>query len=144
MTVWRSAGGTPPCAKPDGTTPPESSALRSRRCGTSSRSRRSRDKLGLPPVTMRQLVGSATPDDEDEAEQARIAAIRESFPDHVELVRDGWLAPNPRGWRWVRNYFARRLQSVRVWGFAIVVLIGSTSRFSCARWSESSSERASF
>lgn len=84
---------------------------------------RSRDKLGLPPVTMRQLVGSATPDDEDEAEQARIAAIRESFPDHVELVRDGWLAPNPRGWRWVRNYFARRLQSVRVWGFAIVVLI---------------------
>lgn len=84
---------------------------------------RSREKLGLPLVTMRQLVGSATPEKENEAEQARVSAIRESFPEHVELVRDGWLEPTPGRWRWIRNLFARRVQSVRAWGFAIVVLI---------------------
>jgi L-alanine-DL-glutamate epimerase-like enolase superfamily enzyme len=74
---------------------------------------RSRKELGLPFITMRQLIGPARPDKEDEDEQARIARIRESFPDHVELVRDAWLAPKPRGWRWMRNTFARRLQSVQ-------------------------------
>jgi hypothetical protein len=39
-------------------------------------------------------------------------------------VADGWLARKPGGWRQVRNAFARRLRSVRVWSFAIVILIG--------------------
>jgi hypothetical protein len=44
---------------------------------------RSRDTLNLPYVSMRQVVGSPIPHKESEAEQTRIAAIRESFPDHA-------------------------------------------------------------
>lgn len=84
---------------------------------------RARDELELPFVTMSQLVGSATPSRESEHEQARIRAIRASFPDHVELMRRGWLEPKPRGWRWVRNAFARRLRSVEAWSIAILVLV---------------------
>jgi hypothetical protein len=85
---------------------------------------RARRELGLPFVAMGQLVGSAKPDREDEREQARIRAIRASFPDHTELVRRGWLEAKPRRWRWVRNGFARRLRSVQVWSLAILMLLG--------------------
>jgi hypothetical protein len=87
---------------------------------------RSRNELGLPFVSMLQLVGSATPDKESEDEQARIEAIRESFPDHVELVRRGWLDPGPWWlwwWRWPRNYAARRVRAEWVWSVAILALI---------------------
>ena len=87
---------------------------------------RSRQELGLPFITMRQLVGSATPGKESKEEQARIETIRESFPDHVELVRGGWLDPKHgwrRWWRRPRNYVARRLMAVRVWSLAILALI---------------------
>ena len=84
---------------------------------------RSRKELGLPFVSMRQLVGSATPDNESKEEQARIEAIRESFPAHVELVCRGWLDPRARRWRWLRNYAARRVRAEWVWGVAILALI---------------------
>jgi hypothetical protein len=85
---------------------------------------RSRKELGLPFIAMRELVGPASQDKRDEDEQDRIEVIRKSFPDHVELVRRGWLEPKPRGWQWVRNGFARRLRSVQVWSAAILVLLG--------------------
>jgi hypothetical protein len=84
---------------------------------------RARRELDLPFVAMSELVGSATPGSEDEREQARIRAIRKSFPDHVELVRRNWLAPKPRRWLWVRNGYARRLRSVQVWSIAILILL---------------------
>src|SRR5207245_1761606 len=85
---------------------------------------RSRRELGLPFVTMQQLVGSPTPSKESKEEQARVETIRQSFPDHVELTRRGWLDPKPRWWRWARNYVARRCRAVGVWAFTILVLIG--------------------
>jgi hypothetical protein len=85
---------------------------------------RSRRQLGLPFVTMQQLVGSPTASKERKDEEARIEAIRESFPNHVELARRGWLDPHPRWWRWARNYVARRRRAVEVWAFTILVLIG--------------------
>jgi hypothetical protein len=84
---------------------------------------RSRQELGLPFVSMGQLVGSATPDNESEEEQVRIKAIRESFPAHVELVRRGWLDPQARRWRRLRNYAARRVRAEWVWSIAILTLI---------------------
>jgi hypothetical protein len=84
---------------------------------------RAREELGLPFVSMGQLVGSASPGKKDEAEQARIEAIRGSFPPHVELTRRHWLEPHPRGWRWVRNGFARRLRAVWVWTVVILILM---------------------
>jgi hypothetical protein len=84
---------------------------------------RSRKELGLPFVSMRQLVGSTTPDKETESEQDRIEAIRHSFPAHVELVRRGWLDPHARWWRGARNYAARRVRAELVWSAAIIALI---------------------
>lgn len=85
---------------------------------------RARKELNLPFVAMGKLVGSPTPENEDERERERIDAIRESFPGHVELIRREWLEPKPQRWRWARNGFARRLRSVQVWGIAILILIG--------------------
>ncbi len=87
---------------------------------------RSRMQLGLPFVSMRQLVGPAKLDkDTDEKNDEEQARLRESFPAHTELRRRGWLDTQHgwRFWRWPRNYFARRWRAELVWGGTILALI---------------------